>query len=101
MRVESISDFFDEFFDVKIKGYQDVDDILEVANSLIVSVLELSSDEIASLPDQIKDLAITLKNYVEDEKDEYEKDKGKYCIHCGEYLSVRARYCSRCGIIQE
>lgn len=99
---ESISEFFDEFFNVRGAEFREIDNILDVANSLIVSILDLSSDEIAALPEQIRDLAITLKNYVEDEKDDYEeKDKGKYCINCGEYLCSKARYCSRCGIPQE
>lgn len=104
MRPDSINNFLDELFDDVAAKYRESDkrEILEAANNLLTSILALSSVEVASLPDQIRDAAITLKNYVEDEKDEYEeKDKGKYCTNCGEYLSSKAKYCSRCGISQE
>ena len=98
---KKVSELFDELFESLEGEFHEEDELLQVANCLLVSILSLSSSQIAELPEEIKDLVIVLKQHVEEERCEYEeKDTGKYCIMCGDYISQRARYCSKCGAEQ-
>lgn len=103
MDILEITELFDALFEKNEDNNREENDILEIANSLIVAILNLSPREINELPDQIRCLAINLKRLI-DEIEECdgndEDERGKYCIDCGEYLNSRAKFCSRCGMEQ-
>lgn len=103
MDIIAITNLIDQIFAQNERMDREEDDILEVANSLVIAVINLSPREINELPDQIRDLAITLKRSIDEIEEcdgDDEEERGKYCIDCGEYLSQRAKFCSRCGMEQ-
>lgn len=82
MNIIEITELFDAIFKENEGNNREETDILEIANSLIVGILNLTPREIIELPYQIRDLAITLKRSIDeieecDGDDEEERRKRK------------------------